>query len=174
MCESRPETEPFMSLIRGTRHRSPLVTPFCTRRISSPWVPQANDRPPGAGRHRARMPTDVDRCAELDAHLFDGDDPWSAAVFERELALKDNYFVGARTAGTLIGYAGIARLGFTNLTRVFFDRGAKHRRGPGLPGTRYRPPTVRLAAEVRRRRRRVPEGPHRQRGGHRAVPQHGI
>ncbi len=60
------------------------------------------------------------RMRQLDAHLFDGDDPWSAAVFERELASKDSYFVGARTAGTLIGYAGIARLGFTNLTRVFF------------------------------------------------------
>jgi [ribosomal protein S18]-alanine N-acetyltransferase len=68
----------------------------------------------------ALMPADVDRCAQLDAHLFDGDEPWSAAMFERELASKHNYFVGARTAGTLIGYAGIARLGFTSFTRVSF------------------------------------------------------
>lgn len=68
----------------------------------------------------ALTPADVDRCAELDSQLFDGDDPWSAAVFERELANENNYFVGARTAGALIGYAGIARLGFTGLTHVFF------------------------------------------------------
>lgn len=68
----------------------------------------------------ALTPADVDRCAELDSQLFDGDDPWSAEVFERELANEHNYFVGARIAGTLIGYAGIARLGFTGLTRVFF------------------------------------------------------
>jgi ribosomal-protein-alanine N-acetyltransferase len=68
----------------------------------------------------ALTPADADRCAHLDAHLFDGDDPWSATVFECELASKDNYFLAARTAGTLIGYAGIARMGFTNFTRVFF------------------------------------------------------
>jgi [ribosomal protein S18]-alanine N-acetyltransferase len=68
----------------------------------------------------ALLPADVDRCAQLDALLFTGDQPWSAAVFERELASKDSHFVGARTAGTLIGYAGIARLGFTSFTRMFF------------------------------------------------------
>ena len=68
----------------------------------------------------ALMPADVDRCAHLDAQLFGGDDPWSAAVFERELASKHNYFLGARSTGTLIGYAGIARLGFTSFTGVFF------------------------------------------------------
>ncbi|WP_156685780.1 ribosomal protein S18-alanine N-acetyltransferase [Mycobacterium sp. Marseille-P9652] len=66
------------------------------------------------------LPADVDRCAELDALLFAGDTPWSAAVFARELAGKDNHFVGARRAGTLIGYAGIARLGSTGFTGVAF------------------------------------------------------
>lgn len=63
---------------------------------------------------------DAASCAQLDARLFEGDDPWSAAVFERELAREHSYFVGARTAGTLIGYAGIVRLGFTTFTGVFF------------------------------------------------------
>jgi [ribosomal protein S18]-alanine N-acetyltransferase len=47
----------------------------------------------------------------LEAQLFDGDDPWPAAAFDRELASEHNHYVGARTAGTLIGYAGISRLG---------------------------------------------------------------
>lgn len=68
----------------------------------------------------ALLPADVGRCAELDAVLFAGDEPWSAAVFERELASKDGYFVSARRAGTLIGYGGIARLGSTGFTGVAF------------------------------------------------------
>ena len=54
---------------------------------------------------------DADRCAELEAQLFDGDDPWPAVAFHRELASKHNHYVGARTADTLVGYAGISRLG---------------------------------------------------------------
>ncbi len=56
-------------------------------------------------------PADVYRCAELEAQLFDGDDPWPVVAFQRELASKHNHYVGARLAGTLIGYAGISRLG---------------------------------------------------------------
>ena len=56
---------------------------------------------------------DADRCAELEALLFDGDDPWPAVAFRREVASSDNHYVGARTAGTLVGYAGISRLGRT-------------------------------------------------------------
>lgn len=56
---------------------------------------------------------DAARCAELEAQLFDGDDPWPAAAFERELASARNHYVGARCAGTLVGYAGISRLGRT-------------------------------------------------------------
>ena len=54
---------------------------------------------------------DACRCAELEAQLFDGDDPWPAVAFERELASVRNHYVGARVAGTLVGYAGISRLG---------------------------------------------------------------
>lgn len=56
---------------------------------------------------------DAQRCAELEAQLFDGDDPWPAAAFNRELASVHNHYVGARVGGTLVGYAGISRLGRT-------------------------------------------------------------
>lgn len=54
---------------------------------------------------------DADRCAELEALLFDGDDPWPAVAFERELHSKTNHYVGARSGEKLVGYAGISRLG---------------------------------------------------------------
>jgi ribosomal-protein-alanine N-acetyltransferase len=56
---------------------------------------------------------DAQRCAELEAQLFDGDDPWPAAAFNRELASAHNHYVGARVGETLVGYAGISRLGRT-------------------------------------------------------------
>jgi [ribosomal protein S18]-alanine N-acetyltransferase len=61
--------------------------------------------------------TDAERCAELEAVLFPGDDPWPTAAFVRELAAPHNYYVAARIrvdgADTLIGYGGISRLGRT-------------------------------------------------------------
>jgi [ribosomal protein S18]-alanine N-acetyltransferase len=54
---------------------------------------------------------DADRCAELEAQLFPGDDPWPAVAFLRELDSKHNHYVAARVGGTLVGYAGISRLG---------------------------------------------------------------
>jgi tRNA threonylcarbamoyl adenosine modification protein YeaZ/ribosomal-protein-alanine acetyltransferase len=54
---------------------------------------------------------DAERCAELEAQLFDGDDPWPASAFMSELASRHNHYVAARTADKLIGYAGITRLG---------------------------------------------------------------
>lgn len=59
----------------------------------------------------ALTPGDAKRCAELEAVLFPGDDPWPAVAFNRELAAQHNHYVGARVAGTLVGYAGISRLG---------------------------------------------------------------
>jgi len=56
---------------------------------------------------------DARRCAELEAQLFDGDDPWPAAAFHRELASAHNHYVAARISETLVGYAGISRLGRT-------------------------------------------------------------
>ena len=54
---------------------------------------------------------DAPRCAEFEALLFEGDDPWPAQAFLHELAAGHNHYVGARIDGTLVGYAGIARLG---------------------------------------------------------------
>ena len=73
----------------------------------------------GPGRSGGRQPVTVDtltvadaeRCAQLEACLFPGDDPWPAEAFGRELAAKHNHYVAARTADTLVGYAGISRLG---------------------------------------------------------------
>ena len=54
---------------------------------------------------------DAARCAELEAQLFDGDDPWPASAFMTELGSRHNHYVAARTADKLVGYAGITRLG---------------------------------------------------------------
>lgn len=57
--------------------------------------------------------TDAARCAELEAMLFDGDDPWPEVAFVRELAAAHNRYVAARVEDKLVGYAGISRLGRT-------------------------------------------------------------
>ena len=54
---------------------------------------------------------DTPRCAELEAQLFAGDDPWPARAFLAALAAKHTRYVAARSDGRLVGYAGIARLG---------------------------------------------------------------
>ena len=59
----------------------------------------------------ALTPADAERCAQLEAQLFDGDDPWPAVAFNRELASAHNHYVAARVAGGVVGYAGISRLG---------------------------------------------------------------
>jgi ribosomal-protein-alanine N-acetyltransferase len=60
---------------------------------------------------------DAERCAELEAQLFPGDDPWPTAAFIRELAATHNRYVAARTSADgddpLVGYGGISRLGRT-------------------------------------------------------------
>jgi [ribosomal protein S18]-alanine N-acetyltransferase len=56
-------------------------------------------------------PADAARCAELEAQLFDGDDPWPEAAFLRELASPHIHYVAARADDKLVGYGGIARLG---------------------------------------------------------------
>ncbi|MUL77235.1 ribosomal protein S18-alanine N-acetyltransferase [Mycolicibacterium sp. CBMA 226] len=54
---------------------------------------------------------DADRCGELEAILFPGDDPWPAVAFIRELESDHNHYVAARDGKLLVGYAGISRLG---------------------------------------------------------------
>ncbi|MDV3127417.1 ribosomal protein S18-alanine N-acetyltransferase [Mycobacterium sp. 21AC1] len=56
---------------------------------------------------------DAQRCADLEAKLFAGDDPWPARAFLGELAAGHNHYIAARAEGTLVGYAGISRLGRT-------------------------------------------------------------
>ncbi|KUI30184.1 ribosomal-protein-alanine acetyltransferase [Mycobacterium sp. IS-1742] len=54
---------------------------------------------------------DAARCADLEAELFPGDDPWPARAFLAELSAPHNHYVAARVDGILVGYGGIARLG---------------------------------------------------------------
>lgn len=54
---------------------------------------------------------DAARCAELEAQLFENDDPWPARAFMAELEAKHNHYVAARADDKIVGYAGIARLG---------------------------------------------------------------
>lgn len=61
--------------------------------------------------YRPLAARDAARCAELEAQLFDGDDPWPERAFLAELAAKHNYYVAARVDDKVVGYAGIARLG---------------------------------------------------------------
>ena len=56
---------------------------------------------------------DAGRCAELEALLFPGDDPWPTIAFVREVAAEHNHYVAARENDLLIGYGGISRLGRT-------------------------------------------------------------
>lgn len=56
-------------------------------------------------------PSDAARCAELEAQLFDGDDPWPERAFLAELKAQHIRYVAARDGDKLVGYAGIARLG---------------------------------------------------------------
>lgn len=52
---------------------------------------------------------DADRCAELEAILFPGDDPWSARAFRDELRAGHRY-LAARDGDRLVGYGGVALL----------------------------------------------------------------
>lgn len=54
---------------------------------------------------------DAARCAELEVILFRGDDPWPASAFTSALKSEHNHYVAARDGDTMVGYAGIARLG---------------------------------------------------------------
>ncbi|GAA4811992.1 ribosomal protein S18-alanine N-acetyltransferase [Actinomycetospora chlora] len=57
----------------------------------------------------ALTPDDADRCAELEAILFPGDDPWSARAFREELRAGHHY-LAARDGAALVGYGGVALL----------------------------------------------------------------
>ena len=81
-----------------------------------PWYlrrPDAKPRPGPEVSIGALSSGDAARCAELESQLFDGDAPWPAEAFRRELAAMHNHYAAARVGDTLVGYAGIARLGRT-------------------------------------------------------------
>jgi [ribosomal protein S18]-alanine N-acetyltransferase len=56
---------------------------------------------------------DAQRCADLESVLFPGDDPWPAEAFRHGVAEDHTHYFAARADGTLVGYAGVARLGNT-------------------------------------------------------------
>ena len=56
---------------------------------------------------RALIPADAAACAELDAELFAGDDPWTAQAFLEELR-SGHHYLAARDGRRLVGYAGLA------------------------------------------------------------------
>jgi len=58
-------------------------------------------------------PGDAARCAELEAILFPGDDPWGADAFRAEMAAGHHYLAARASGehgdrGLLVGYAGLA------------------------------------------------------------------
>ncbi|MDQ3403323.1 MAG: ribosomal protein S18-alanine N-acetyltransferase [Actinomycetota bacterium] len=53
---------------------------------------------------------DLRRCADLEAALFAGEDPWSESAFASELDCG-HYYVGAYVGELLIGYAGLSLVG---------------------------------------------------------------
>ena len=65
--------------------------------------------PPGPAHLDALTPDDAPDCARLEAVLFPGDDPWSAAAFVAELHSGHRY-LAARRDGRFVGYGGVALL----------------------------------------------------------------
>lgn len=61
----------------------------------------------------ALVDSDAARCAELEAQLFGGDDPWPAEAFSRAIGAPDHHYVAARVGDIVVGYGGIGRLGRT-------------------------------------------------------------
>lgn len=53
---------------------------------------------------------DLARCAELEAILFAGDDPWSEGALHGELN-AGHYYLGAHDEDQLVGYAGMSLYG---------------------------------------------------------------
>lgn len=53
---------------------------------------------------------DLARCAELEAILFSGDDPWSEGSLHGELN-AGHYYLGAHDESHLVGYAGMSLYG---------------------------------------------------------------
>ncbi|GFG68344.1 hypothetical protein MSEN_00640 [Mycolicibacter senuensis] len=87
---------------------APLVPLYLRRPDAKPPVSAAPPVDIGA-----LLDSDAARCAELEAQLFGGDDPWPPAAFSRAIGAADHHYVAARIGDRLVGYGGIARLGRT-------------------------------------------------------------
>lgn len=104
-----PTPAGLVAAVRDWNSEPEALVPLYLRRPDA--KPSASVVPPvvlGALGHH-----DAGRCAELEAQLFGGDDPWPAEAFDRAIEAGDSHYVGARIGDTLVGYAGIARLGRT-------------------------------------------------------------
>ncbi|GAB3942319.1 ribosomal protein S18-alanine N-acetyltransferase [Corynebacterium tapiri] len=60
---------------------------------------------------RELTPADAERCAELEAILFPGDNPWPASAFVAEVGLPHTLYLGVEEQGKLLGYAGVGVMG---------------------------------------------------------------
>ena len=87
---------------------APLVPLYLRRPDAKTLAERANDGLAATVTIGALTVADADRCAELEAVLFPGDDPWPTAAFVRELAATHNHYVAARTV--LMAATRFARL----------------------------------------------------------------
>ena len=81
----------------GPRQPEPLI-PLYLRRPDAKTAERAGGAPVTV-EYDALASADADGCAELEAQLFPGDDPWPAAAFLRELESEHNHYVAARVDG---------------------------------------------------------------------------
>lgn len=106
---ARPTPAGLVAVVRDWADEpAPLVPLYLRRPDAKPPVSAAPPVDIGA-----LVESDAARCAELEAQLFGGDDPWPAAAFRRAIGAADHHYVAARIGDTLVGYGGIARLGRT-------------------------------------------------------------
>jgi ribosomal-protein-alanine N-acetyltransferase len=73
---------------------------------------------------------DAQRCAELEYVLFDSDDPWSPEAFLEALTAGHHYLC-AREGDSLLGYAGLVRVGREAEVHTLAVDPAHQRRGIG-------------------------------------------
>ncbi|MEB3034077.1 tRNA (adenosine(37)-N6)-threonylcarbamoyltransferase complex dimerization subunit type 1 TsaB [[Mycobacterium] nativiensis] len=104
---SYPDPAGLVAAVRDWSHVPESLVPLYLRRPDA--KPAASAAPPVS--LGALVESDAPRCAELEAQLFGGDDPWPAEAFYRAILAPASHYVGARVDGVLVGYAGIARLG---------------------------------------------------------------
>ena len=100
----------------GRRSRRPLV-PLYLRRPDAKTMPSGRSVVTAGSESvtiGALTVDDADRCAELEALLFPGDDPWPTVRIRPRAGRRAQPLRGrARRLTSLVGYGGISRLGRT-------------------------------------------------------------